>query len=954
MSLEQELNRISEVRFDPITRIAYSVDASIYEIEPLGVILPQTKEALVAAVKIVYRHGLPIIPRGAATGITGGCLGNGLIIDTSKYLHRILEINTEDRYAIVEPGVVQDQLNLALSPLGYRLGPDTSTGDRATLGGMVANNSAGARSLYFGTMADHLLSAEVCLANGELIEINPKKTSSKKINDLLEQIRADYGKDIQQHFPKIPRQVSGYNLRGLIEPHLCKLMAGSEGTLGIFTKIKVAIVPKLRYTALCVTHFQDLLEAMNCVREMLALHPISLEMIDDKILHQGRQALAMRGKLGWLVGDPKAVIVAEVEGNSMEEALAKIHAFQMLSIGYARIILTDPEQMSHVWEVRKAGLGLLLSRRTYSRAIAFIEDLSVPAENLFSFMKRFTDYLATQGKEAGIYGHVGPGCLHIRPFIDLRDPQELKTMRKMMQDVSDMILEAHGALSGEHGDGLIRSWLNPKMFGEHFYQAFLDIKKTFDPENRMNPGKIVRGPPLEKDLRQGPTVSIPTFLDFSLEGGFELAADLCNGNGLCRKTHHVMCPSFQVSKDEYDTTRARAQALRAVIHGSLPKEKLAEREIYEVMDLCIECKGCKTECPSNVDMAKMKAEVLYQFQERQGYLFRNLLFGHLETFYSIASPFATLLNKILRTSLGKKILELAGITNQRPLPTLAIEKFSARFKKEPQLKKEKKVALFCDTYTEFIEPDIGIAAVKILNDLGYEVILPKRDCCGRPLFSKGLLKQAKKKAQQLVDDLLSYVERQIPIILLEPSCLSMLKDDFMGLLGNLSSIEMIQKNTFSLADFLYQHLEDEEDQFGKAVASQNGNFQLDVGITPRLKKIRLPLQFKPGFYSILLHGHCHQKAALGMTTTLAVLNAIPGVKAVEIESGCCGMAGAFGYEKEHFVFSKKIGELKLAPTVRAAPDDAYIVADGVSCRNQIFHLTGKKAFHLAEIIDLLR
>ncbi len=935
---ELQARTTAEVRTDTITKRAYSVDASIYEIEPLAVVIPKSQTDLIATLKIARDYSLPIIPRGAATGITGGCIGSGIIVDLSKYLHRIIEINYDGKYAIVEPGVVQDQLNRALHARGYRLGPDTSTGNRATIGGMLANNSAGAQSLRYGKMSDHVLEVELALASGELISLTSvdehawarqraQDTTNGHLLREMFRIREQYRDEIARRFPHIPRRVSGYNLDALIQPgpfNPCKLIAGAEGTLGIATKIKVAISPLPQASALCVIHCRDMMAGMQAVTALLAFHPLSLEMIDDKIIASGRQSPAMRGKLDWLVGNPQAVFVVECEGATQQQAAAQAQAcaqaMQRAGIGEAHVVLSDPQSISKVWAVRKEGLGLLLSRRTYSRAIAFIEDLTLPPDKLADFMIRFKGYLKSVGKEAGIYGHVGSGCMHIRPYIDLRQEDELHLMRQMMEEVSDMVLEFGGALSGEHGDGLIRSWLNKKMFGDQVYQAFVELKSAFDPENRMNPGKIVHPSPLEKDLRLDPHTHvrpIPTFLDFTDEGGIELAADLCNGNGMCRKKESTMCPSFQASDDEYHTTRARAQALRSVINGRAPLETWTSAAMYDVLDLCIECKGCKTECPSQVDMAKMKAELLYQYQETHGYPLRNRLFGQLGSFLRLASPWAKTFNRLSSSRLVKAVLNWVGMTSKRDLPPLAPQTFSCWLKEhyKPQGQRSE-VVLYNDTYTEYLEPQIGIAAVKVLTALGYDVIVPPWHCCGRPLISKGMLRQAKQHAQQVCELTTPYIQRGLPIIGLEPSCLSALTDDFKGLLG-----KRLEKG-ISFDEFIFQHLTEG----------------------------RLPLALQAQERVIKLHGHCHQKALVGTKPTLAVLKAIPGCQVDEIESGCCGMAGAFGYEKEHYDFSIKIGELKLLPAVRSASPKAIIVANGLSCRTQIAHGTGRVARHLAEVL----
>lgn len=952
-SFQEELLEY-EARFDTITRRAYSVDASIYEVEPMGVACPRNRAELLKIMEIAQRHAIPVIARGAATGITGGCIGKGLILDLSKYLHQIIEINYAEEYVICEPGVIQDTLNAALSKAGYRLGPDTSTGNRATLGGMLANNAAGARSLFYGKMVDHVQSVTLALSGGELIVLGPlsegqvqekraQKDREGDIYDTVQKIQEEYSQEIKQHFPKIPRRVSGYNLDELVKEgklNLAKLIAGSEGTLGIAVEIKLKISKKPKLTGLCIIHCDNMLHAMRTVPELLTYHLLSLEMLDAKIIEAGRHHPSIRGKLQWLVGNPEAIFIAEIQEENEELLRSKLELFHAaakdLKIGYASAVLTDPTTMSSVWEVRKAGLGLLLSKRSYSRAIAFIEDISVAPENLADFMKAFLRCLKNFGKEAGIYGHIGSGCMHIRPYIDLRSHDEQQLMEKMMLAVSDLLLTHGGALSGEHGDGYVRSWLNEKMFGVRLYKAFCKLKAAFDPNNLLNPGKIVHAQPLLHDLRsaiEGSSVGrspvgrspapLTTFLDFSQEGSLELAADLCNGNGLCRKTEGVMCPSFQVTRDEYDTTRARAQALRAIIHGHLPKEAMAGRELYDVLDLCLQCKGCKTECPSQVDMAKMKSEVLYQYQEKHGYSLRTKIFGHLGTISRFFSPVASFVNSTGHSKIAKKLLNWIGIAPERALPELATERFSQWFKRQPKRPDPaKKVVLFNDTYTEFNHPEIGKAAVEVLHAMGYLVIVPPWTCCGRTLFSKGMLKQAKNKASALVSSLVPYVEEGLPIIGLEPSCLSMLTDDLQGLIGEDKLLVKIKELSVSFDEFLHRHLIQE--------------------------KLPLPLSDKETHY--VIHGHCHQKSSTGISSAVELINSLPGCSAVLIGSGCCGMAGSFGYEKEHYGISLKIGELKLFPTISKEPGTTRVIANGISCRQQILSGTGRRTFHLAEVI----
>lgn len=926
MSFETELRQLEklEVHFDPVHRKVYSVDASIYEVEPLGVVVPKNKEALLNVLAVAKRHNVSVVARGAATGITGGCLGQGLIIDTSKYLNRILEINWDEEYVICEPGVIQDQLNQALAVRGYRLGPDTSTGNRATLGGMLANNAAGARSLIFGTMADHILEVELALANGATIQLRSvdhvEWTELAKHNPIfrtLLDIKNNYQTDIEKNFPQIPRRVSGYNLDALLKTPFnpCRIVAGSEGTLGIVTEMKLKIVKKPKETRLCLLFFADMLEGLQQVETILTYKPIALELIDDKIIEMGRRSPSMRDKLNWLTSNPKAIFVAEFTDFAQMEKLAS---------DFNGIAITNENEMANVWELRKSGLGLLLSKRSYSRAIAFMEDFSVAPSKLASFMSKLLRYLNDKGETAGIYGHIGSGCMHVRPYIDLTKQHDVQLMQKMMLDISDLLLEYGGALSGEHGDGLIRSWLNRKMFGDRLYQAFQELKRAFDPENRMNPGKIVNGPPLLENLRLSPDIPIKqvsTFLDFRPEGGFELAVDLCNGNGQCRKSEKLMCPSFQATKDEFDTTRARAQALRAIIHARLPSEQFTSKGLYDVLDLCLECKGCKTECPSEVDMAKMKAEFLYHYHREHGRPLRSHLFSHIGILSQVASKMPALVNWLSSTQISKTLQKGLGIASQRTLPRLAKSNLENTIKKHSFLASDKKVVLFIDTYTQFFCPEIGLAAIKVIEKLGYEAIMLPWKCCGRPAFSKGKLEYAKQQGEALIQQLLPYAEKNIPILGLEPSCLFMLKDDYVGLMGSDHAAMRAVKNACIIFDeWLAQKLTDH------------------------------PHAFKAQTNRIKVHAHCHMKALVGSKPTLRSLQFIQNAKVEEIHSGCCGMAGSFGYETEHYEISQKIGELQLFPAIRHSQPDTIFVANGFSCRTQIKEGTGVNALHLAQVI----
>lgn len=949
-SLEDALKSTiqGDVHFDEITRHVYSVDASIFEVTPMGVVIPKDAEDLKAIITIAKDFQIPITIRGAATGITGGCLGRGLIIDLSKFFTKIEKIDLKNKAVVCQPGVVQDDLNKELHSFSYRLGPDTSTGNRATLGGMLANNAAGARSLRFGKMVDHVLEVELLIGTGELcifkslsenewLQKCQLPTQEGVIYKTLLEIRNQHRGIIQQHFPPIPRRVSGYNLDELIKPfplNVSKVIAGSEGTLGIVTKMKMAIVPKPICTGLILLFFEDMTEAFHAVPNLLSDALLSFEMIDRQIIELGRASPSMRNRLDWLKGNPEAIFILEVDGvnlKDLKEKLEKLHEeIKDKQIGTVQIPIVDPKIMNEVWNLRKAGLGLLLSKRTYHRAIAFLEDISIPPLQLGPFMAKFCNYLSSHGKNAGIYGHVGSGCMHIRPYLDLRNQNEVLFMRQMMLDISSLLLEFGGALSGEHGDGLIRSWLNPKMFGSDVMALFQQVKKAFDPDNLMNPNKIVPLTVRWEEFRTESNKSLespPTYLDYSAEGGYALAIDLCNGNGLCRKREGIMCPSFQATNDEFHSTRARAQSLRAIIHNRLPIESLTSEGMYKVMDLCISCKGCKTECPSQIDMAKFKSEFLYQYQEKHGYSIRNRLFGRIGQLNAFTSYFSRLFNYLKTLSWSKKWLNLIGISSKRNLPSLASERFSHWFQKYEQLGFfHEEVVLMNDTFTEFNSPEIGKATVLLLNALGFFVILSPWKCCGRPAFSKGMLELAREQAEQLKEVLFFYREKNYPIIGLEPSCTFTLRDDYLSLLKLDRKQEEELKNLISrvylLDEFLAQLID--RKQFNKTI-------------------------FKEEEQAVKVHGHCYQKALIGMSSTIKVLKEC-GFFVEEIPSGCCGMAGSFGYESEHESISMKIGELVLFPEIRKMKKDVWLIANGMSCRHQIQDGTERQALHLAEAL----
>lgn len=946
--LKRELK--SELRYDHISKLLYSQDASIYHVEPTAVLLPRSKSELVRAIELSSEYAVPVIARGGATGIAGGCLGKGLVIDTSMHLNRIVEIDYANKFAVVQPGLVCDRLNEVLQPHGLYFAPEISSGNRATIGGMLATGAAGSNSLKVGKIQDHVIEIELVLWNGEIVRFErldkegwkeklQLRGAEGKIYRHLERIRKEYGQDIRSHFPKLQRRSSGYNLDELLKDeyiNVSGLICGSEGTLGMISEVKVALSPLPESKCMIVIGYKAMQNALENASEFLRFAPAAVEMIDKKIIDRGRSSPSMRHKLDWLEGSPDALLVVEFEENDKATCQQKAQALLSLVATKPNLLffkaVDDKSTQKHVWELRKAGLGLLLSSRSYNQALAFIEDVAVPPEKVAPFVEQLDHLLAAAGKDVGIYGHVGAGCLHVRPFIDLRKPEELAVMQQIADNVSNLLLEFDGVYSGEHGDGRVRSWTNPKMFGPRLYEALTQVKQAFDPYGFMNPGKIVASQTetpqgLLQNLRLSPAMPIKefsTYFDFSREGGLALAVDLCNGNGQCRKKEGTMCPSYQVTHDERDSTRGRAHALQSLIHGQIREKEILDDDFAKVMELCIQCKGCKTECPSQVDMAKMKSEYLYQVHQKKKPKLSDRLFAHIGDLFSMATKVSWLVNLINRLPFVRKWLHHLGIAPERALPKLAPKRFSRVYKSHVRKRSSDEVrpqvVLFVDTFTEFLHPSIGMAAVRVLEDLKFSVVAPSWQCCGRPMISKGFLPQAKKKLEHLLDTLYPYAQQGIAIVGIEPSCLLTLKDEMRDLGLDHEKVELVSRACLTLDQFLISH---------KAALSQ-----LVVPFTGNLK----------------VHGHCHQKSLVGMQAELELLKSVVNGSVEEIPSGCCGMAGSFGYEKDHSQFSHKIGELVLLPAIRAASPETVIIASGSSCRSQIEDFTEAKPQHFIEFI----
>ncbi len=945
--LEHELRRAldGDVRFDPYSRLLYSTDASMYQVEPVGVVIPRHAEDVHAAVEIAARHGAALLPRGGGTSLTGQTVNEAVVLDFSRHMNRLLEVNAEEGWARVEPGLVQDELNQHVRPLGLLFGPDTSTSNRATLGGMIGNNSGGAHSIAYGLTIGHVLEVTGLLADGSRIvlgEARPGVFEAKARLDSAEgrvyrevaRIRERYAEDIRRRYPRHWRRACGYSLDELVKDgplSLARLVVGSEGTLLTIVEAKVRLVPRPKRTALDVIHYREIQEALESSQAILETGPYAVELTDRMILDLARNNIEHSKRMAFIQGDPGAILIVEYAGESDAEVKGKVEALEALraraGFGYAAHVAHDAAEQQSIWKLRKAGLGLLLGTRGDAKPIAFVEDTAVDPKHLAEFVPRFRAIMAKHGAEGAYYGHCSVGCLHIRPLINLKTSRGLEQVDAIARDIFDMVLEYGGVVSSEHGDGRARSPFLERVFGPEVFQAFRDLKHAFDPLNRMNPGNLVDSPGLTRHLRYGPAYTTwepPTLLDFSEPGGFAAAVEMCNGVGVCRKTiEGTMCPSYMATRDEEHSTRGRANALRAVLSGKVPAADFTGQRLHEVMDLCLECKACKAECPSNVDMAKMKYEFLRHYHAARGVPLRARLFGRIGALSWWGSRLAPVSNWLASAPAARVFMEKAlGIDRRRPLPGFARETFTDWFdRRRPRREAPRgSVLLFHDTFTTFNAPEIGRAAVEVLEAAGHRVELADRRCCGRPLISKGMLEEARRNAAFNVARLHPFVARGVPVIGLEPSCLLTLRDEYVDLLRS-DEARLVARSAFLLEEFLVR-------ERGRGLA----------------------LSFRDGARRALLHGHCHQKALAGTGPTVEALR-WAGYEVAESDSGCCGMAGAFGFEREHYDLSVAIGERRLAPAVRAAEAGTVVVAPGISCRQQIEHLTGRRAMHPAEALS---
>ena len=958
--LARELaKRVSgEVRFDPFSRVLYSTDASIYQMEPVGVVVPRSVEDVLAVVEVARDNGVPVLPRAGGTSLAGQTVNHAIVMDFSKRLNQVLEVNREERWARVQPGIVLDQLNRRLAPFNLQYAPDPTTTNRACVGGGIGNNTCGAHSVIYGKTLDHVKEVSVVLSDGSPAHFRPldsreleaKLGGSGLESEIYRGVRRtalDNLDEIEARYPKIMRRVSGYNLDEFLTDsgfNLARMVVGSEGTLCVVTEAKVNLVPRPTMTALSVLHFAGIVEASEATSAALKHGPSSVEVMDKMVLDRSRESLGLSQSLSFIEGDPGALLVVEFYGESEDELTGKMNALKedmaQRRLGYACVNILDRAGQAGVWGLRKAGLGLLMSIHGDAKPFPFVEDTAVDPENLGEFVRRFDEIVVNHNTVAAYYGHASVGCLHVRPLVSLKGTEGIARMEAIGDEISDLVKEFGGSLSGEHGDGIVRGVWTEKMFGPRLYEAFRGVKKVFDPQGIMNPGKIIDCPPMTENLRYGPdyrAAAIPTRLDFSQDGDYAGAVEMCNGMGTCRKLEGSMCPSYMATREEEHSTRGRANLLRAALSGRLPEGAISSRRLYQALDLCLECKACKAECESGVDMARLKAEFLDNYYKSNRRPLSSRVFANIDRVNRWGSRLAPLSNWAAKSPLGKLAAGvMLGVHPRRTLPAFAGETLSKWFQSrrgktprdsslqragQPGLEPKGTVALFNDTFMNHNYPQVGKAAVELLEAAGFRVELANPGCCGRPMISQGRMDEARDRARYVVDLLHAYAARGIPIVGCEPSCVLTFRDEYPEFLKDENS-RQVAEQTYLVEEFLM-------------MLHDKGELALEFRETPR---------------KVLFHGHCHQKALGGAASSVSALRLPSGHTVELVNAGCCGMAGAFGFQREHYDVSMSIGEQGLFPEVRAKDADWEVAVTGVSCRQQIEDGAGRKARHVVEIL----
>ena len=952
-----------EVHLDPLSLSLYATDASMYQMLPLAAITPLDREDTVKAVRLCAELSLPLLARGGGTSLTGQSVGEAVILDVSKYLTRVLELNLGEGWVRVEPGVVCSNLNTLLKPHSVHFAPDLATANRANIGGMIANNAAGMRSVRYGMTIDHVLEMDLALATGEVLNLcplNAQQLAAKCalpdregiIYRGLRDLTIRHADEIRARYPKVVRRSGGYALDALVDANpwnLAKLICGSEGTLGVILEAKLRLMPLPCHSAVCLAHFDSLDASLRAAAPIVVKSPSAVELIDGTILHQARIHPLTRDICTMIEGNPAAVLVIEVQGESHEAVAAHIRriADGLVGCAYALPIMTEPQTIQEVWQLRSSALGLMTTMPGTKKPIPYIEDAAVPPRVLADYVAEVLAICNKYEQPVSMFGHASVGLIHIRPLHDLHQSADIERMTKIQEEVFPLVQKYGGSWSGEHGDGIIRGGYNRRFFGDALYGTFREIKQLFDPEGRMNPGKVIDTPPLDSHLRFGlgyRPVPIKNRFHYRAQGGMLAAVEQCTGVGACRKTQAgVMCPSYVATRDEIHSTRGRANALRLALTGQLGPEALGSEELRAAMDLCLACKGCKGECPNSVDMAHLKSEVLYQHQKRHGISLRARIFGHLSSLARLASgPQAALVNALLASSPMRGLMERAlGIDSKRILPPYTNQRLSQWFVQRPSSSasteksrvrdammpvRNRRVVLFNDTYTEHYLPQVGRAAVVVLEAAGYQVELATLGDSQRSALSQGLLDQAKRNGTRLFQQLDALLADDAPLLICEPSCATALADDLPDLLDDAKLANRVASRVQMLDCFLEQEL-----AAGRCTLSWKA-----LGTDT-------PVQF-------LVHGHCHQKTLDGGRWTHQLLTRIPGAVVTDSEAGCCGMAGAFGYEAEHAKLSRKIADQRLLPRLAEISMETHIVTNGFSCRHQISDLSSRQSKHVIELI----
>jgi len=966
-SLERRLraDMTGDVLFDGFSRGRYATDASFYQIMPTGVVVPKTMDEALRALAIARDEGIKVTPRGGGTSQCGQTVNDGLVVDLSKHLNKILSLDIAGRTCVVEPGIVLDDLNRQLKKHGLWFPVDVSTASRATIGGMAGNNSCGGRSLRYGTMRDNTLSLEASLADGtlsrfgevsrDLSDSDAGETMRALFRDMLD-LGAREADEIAARFPKVQRRVGGYNLDALTprntRNNMAHLLVGSEGTLAFTTKVELKLWPVIRNKALGVCHFGSFYEAMDAAQHLVKLKPIAVELVDRTMIALGRDIAMFKPIINAAIkGDPDAVLVVEFAEEDQADNLARLKQLTDLmgDLGFGWnndprkwggvVEIIEPALQSGIADFRAAGLNVMMSMKQEGKPVSFVEDCAVPLPHLADYTARLNEVFARHGTSGTMYAHASEGCLHVRPVLNLKLEKDVRAMRAIAEEAFALVREYKGSHSGEHGDGLVRSEFHETMFGERLVADFREIKRRFDPEGVLNPGKIVDAPKMDDrslfrfkpDYRVG---ELKTKLDWSAYpgagGGFQGAVEMCNNNGACRKLEGgVMCPSYRATRNEKDVTRGRANTLRLAISGQLGPHALSSDEMMETLKLCVSCKACRHECPTGVDIAKMKIEVLAARASSHGLTLRDRLVGYLPRYAGLASRFAPLANLRNHSPLLRTLFErFAGISARRALPAFRSDVFVPPAEiVGPETGRE--IVLFADTFNRIYERENLEAALRVLTSGGYRVHLPKPAsgnrplCCGRTFLSAGLVDEARSELDRLVAAFAPFAARGVPIVGLEPSCLLTLRDELASLRKD-NDAKAVGAHALTFEEFLVREAE-------------AGRLQLPLGTVAE---------------KAVVHGHCHQKSFGAFKPVEQVLRLVPGLKIETIESSCCGMAGAFGYGADTYDASIEMAELALLPAVRKADPSALVVADGTSCRHQIYDGASREALHVARVLAM--